>query len=84
MSEAQREKKIFVGKAQAPIAVIKRGDIASAITEEIGEMYMVWSRFHSGFGLPYSSNWGDYPDRFISILELMENEYKGLNHGHNS
>ena len=34
-------------------------------------MYAVWSRFNSGLGLPYSSNWGDYPERFVSILELM-------------
>lgn len=84
VSVKQKEKKIFIGKASSPIAVIKRGDIASYVTEEVGEMYHIWSRFNAGFGLPYSANWGDYPDRFISILDIMNSEYKGVISGHNS
>ena len=65
------DKKIFVGKQSSPVAVIKRGEIAGYLTEELSDMYAVWSRFNSGLGLPYSPNWGDYPERFVSILESM-------------
>ena len=67
------DKKIFVGKQNSPLAVIKRREISYYITDDLKEHYEVWSRFNSGFGLPYSANWGDYPDRFISILSLMVN-----------
>jgi len=51
--------------------VIKRGEIKDYLTDELNEMFLVWKRFNAGMGLPYSPNWGDYPDRFSSILELM-------------
>ena len=62
------EKKLFVGKQAHPVAIIKRGEIKDYITEELTEMYGVWQRFHNGFGLPFSAQWGDYPDRFTDIL----------------
>jgi len=65
-----------VGKQSAPVAIIKRGEIAGYLTEELTEMYAVWRKFNDGFGLPYSSNWGDYPDRFTDILSLFSIAWK--------
>lgn len=67
---------MFVGKALNPVAFIKRGEIQDYLTDELNEIYGVWKRFNSGFGLPYSQNWGDYPDRFIDIIELMVNAWQ--------
>ena len=72
------EKKIFVGKQKDPVAVIKRKEIASYLTDELSEYYSCWSRFNSGFGLPYSANWGDYPDRFVGVIEMMANIWEGV------
>ena len=76
VTQEQMEKRIFVGKASKPIAVIKRKEIQGYLTSELNEMYTVWSRFNLGLGLPYSSSWGDYPNRFIRILEIFISSWK--------
>jgi len=76
VTPAQVDKKIFIGKQAAPVAVITRGEIKGYLTEELTEMYSVWQKFNSGFGLPYSQNWGDYPDRFTDILGLFNSAWE--------
>ncbi|RLD18382.1 MAG: hypothetical protein DRI69_10395 [Bacteroidetes bacterium] len=76
MTPEQAEKKIFIGKQKSPVAIIKRGEISTYLTPELIEYYDIWQKFNSGFGLPYSPNWGDYPDRFTDILSIFNVAWK--------
>jgi hypothetical protein len=76
VNKRNADKLIFIGKQAHPVAVIKRKEIAGYLTEELSEMYTVWSRFNSGLGLPHSQSWNDYPERFVAILGLFINAWE--------
>ena len=76
VTEFNADRKIFIGKQSHPVAVIKRSEIKDYLSEELDEMYAIWSRYNSGFGLPHGGGWNDYPDRFIGILEIFINAWE--------
>jgi len=76
VTQEQQDKKIFIGKQKSPVAIITRGEIKEYLTDELVEYYGIWQKFNAGFGLPYSPNWGDYPDRFTDVLSIFNASWK--------
>ena len=70
--------KIFVGRKDNPVAIIKRCEIDDYVDDDFNGMYDLWSKFHNGFGLPYERSWSNHPKRIIDIIETFELEFKKI------
>ena len=78
------EGRIFVGRQETPIAIIKRKDIQSYITPEFLGYYQSWSRFNAGLGLPWGDGWAKYPEHYIQVIQLFQNEWRIATNGKNN
>lgn len=73
--------RIFLGKRESVVAIIKRKDIQSYLTDDFYSYYQIWSRFNSGLGLPFGGGWADYPEHLIEVLETFNNEWRKATNG---
>lgn len=73
--------RIFVGQQKSPIAIIVRNEVQGYLTDTFWSYYQIWSRFNSGFGLPYGGGWADYPEHLITVLQSFENEWRVITNG---
>jgi hypothetical protein len=70
--------RIFLGDHKNPIAIIRRSEIKSFLTDEFWQSFKAWQYFNVGLGLPSGGGWMDYPPDFIESLAAMEHEYRRL------
>ena len=52
-----------------------RSEIPKLFTEEFRILLMVWWRFHSGLGLPFSGGWAEQPATIVMFIDLFEGMY---------
>jgi len=76
------ESRIFLGPVKSPIAIIKRGEIESFLSEDIWGYYENWRVFNSGLGLPYGPGTAQYPDMFVQVIAAFEGEWRGVTQWH--
>ena len=51
------------------------------MTDDFYGYYRHWSRLNSGMGLPFSGGPMDYPNKFITIMEIFTGELERAKNG---
>jgi len=71
--------KVYIGKREQPVAIIRKGDIKSYLTDEFWDYYSIWSDFNAGLGLPFGEGTAKYPAVFLVILKAFTFQWRNLN-----
>jgi hypothetical protein len=64
--------KIFIGKRENPVAIIKRKEIQGYMSELFYFLWDHFENFNAGMGLPFGGSPMDYPRSFIKALVLFK------------
>jgi len=66
------------GQLQDVVAVIRRDEIDSYLTDEFFRQYNVFEKYLKGFGLPGGKSWDQQPLFIMRIIETFQDEYMKL------